>query len=345
MGTRLLSYSEVETALSCWAKWDFRYGGRLAGDCLDSRVTAPILSEGSAWGAGVAAWHAAGLEALARLNAHAALQDSITADQRRQRDAGMFVDEAVALEMVEKMGAMLDHYMDTAEQLPNLTKLEQEIRVPVPSRSGRRGSSKYQFLCYLDGFTTKANGETWLVEFKLRKSLSGIQHVQQSRQIRWYTWAHSVEAGSAPTGVYVDERLNEVPKAPRVLKDGSVSHAKDQITTGEQYVTACLSNDQEPKPEVVAHLDVRQWQQRIPLMFSPREVEEAGAELTSAAKLIRDLDSGELAPVRNSTIMNCRGCFFRDVCPNPQDRMAVDAAYTRKPPKRDRDAVNVVRGQ
>ena len=64
---RLLSHTEIDTALTCFARWDFAYGGHLAGATLKPREIAPVLSDGRAWGNAVAAYHAADAGVLAEI--------------------------------------------------------------------------------------------------------------------------------------------------------------------------------------------------------------------------------------------------------------------------------------
>lgn len=328
---RLLSYSEIDTALTCWARWDMAYGGRLAGDCLEPKRLAPILSGGRAWGAAVAAYHAESSNLLGPWAGHVALKDSLHAD-----GADAPLEERIQVEI--RLSEMLDHYIASAGPLGNLSRLEEQLVEPLPSRTGQRRSGAYRFLCFIDGWTVDADGHAWLVEFKLRKQLTPLRQIVLGRQIRWYAWALE-QHGIKPVGVIVDERLNEVPKPPRILKSGKPSHAKDQLTTPEWYSMVCQEHEEDVNLETLVALGQRTWQQRAKIMFRAGEIEEAGHDLVSAAKLIRDLDSGELSPIRHASKMNCNGCRFRDVCSDPQDRYFVDELFDRKPPKRDREPV------
>jgi hypothetical protein len=141
-----------------------------------------------------------------------------------------------------------------------------------------------------------------------------------------------------PTGIYIDERLNLVPTEPRIVKAGAglmrPSHAKDQAVVSEDYVATCRKYGVEPDPTTVAALDSRIWQRRTPLLFSEAEMEESGRELVAAGKLIGDLDSGALHPIRHASPMTCRPCRFKNVCPNPQDAGYVDTLFQRTVPKR-----------
>src|SRR5262245_31274066 len=113
MGRRL-SYSEISTALTCTARWDFAYGGRLAGDALADRYIKPILRDGRAWGAGVAAYHAAGANLLALYEGVEAMRASLDADVKHMVDAGVATDATFAdrVNALAHLEAMLRHYAD-----------------------------------------------------------------------------------------------------------------------------------------------------------------------------------------------------------------------------------------
>jgi hypothetical protein len=342
---RLISYSEIETALTCFARWDFSYGGRLAGSTLSARSQPPIRGDGRAWGAAVAAWHASGGARPAE--AYAAMAASYDDDEAKMLAAGVPANPTERTEQEDRLGQMLEHYMATARPLPNLTRLEGQFVVPVPSRSGRRGSNRFRFLGYIDGYTVDPDDNAWIVEFKLRNELQPAELIMRGRQPRLYTWAAGQALDKPPMGVIVDERLNQAPKAPRVvgktakLPEGRPSDAKDQVTTPELYVALCSEMGFEPNAEVVDQLARRVWQKRTMVMLTPSEVASAGRELVSAAKLIRDLDSGELEPLRHATKMTCNGCRFKAVCDHPEDSLFVDSLFERGTPKRDRGALPV----
>jgi hypothetical protein len=352
--SRALSFSEVQTAMTCQARWDFAYGGRLAGSTLKRREVAPHLSAGRAWGAAVAAWHAAqddwgGLfiqwdPAIAQMRAHAALRASYWQDVDKQREHGIYLPEEIVLEGLDTIGASLDHYMATAQRFQNLTRLEGEFNVPIPSRSGGgRASTRYRFHGFLDGYTIEDGDLEWLVEFKYRGKLTSVETIQRSRQARWYVWAEAAkQRGRIPVGIYIDERLNEAPKPARIVKakrkadgiDGyTVSHAVDQMTTPESYIAACAHYGVDPNVETLDCIRRRSWQLRVPLLFRGDEIHESGLELVSAAETIRDLDNGRY-PVRNAQTYICNQCDFRKICSNPRDTFLVDSLFERTEPKR-----------
>jgi PD-(D/E)XK nuclease superfamily protein len=353
--SRSISHSEIEMALTCEARHAFGYTGRLTdGEVLHKRELAPRLSNGRAWGAAVAAWHAVPDDdslmgvyqpIMAQMTAHAALRASYMADIEEQRESGVIVPLLGAVERENWLGSILDHYMATADRFTNLTRLEGEFDVPIPSRTGKRSSSRYRFQGFIDGFTIDRHGYEWIVEFKLRDDLTSPAQVQLSRQIRRYAWARQQQTGQRVVGVIVDERKAKPPAPPRIVQakhkgegiDGMVpSHAVDQWCLVEDYISACCEYGVEPHEVTKDALARRVWQFRHPIPFRESELKEAGEELVSAAKLIRDLDSGERYPIRNTVPYICRGCKFLEACPNPDDRIYLDTLFERRPPKRDR---------
>lgn len=360
--SRTLSYTEVSTALTCFAKWDFSYGGRLAGATLRPRETAPILSDGRAWGAAVAAWHAHSGELFAEQEAMLAIVDSLYADADEMRRKGYEPDLELMLDQQTRLIGILGHYVATAEQLPNLSQLEGELNVAIPSRGGKRGSNRYRFHCYLDGHSQ--SDHPWIVEFKLRKGLTPRAIVERQPQYRWYALAYALTTGTkGPVGVLLDERLNEMPLPPRIVNGsakekaepaghGSAAEVLDWIdhveecgtrrpsddakqhTTAELYLAACAEHRHEPNRGTVEALRARTWQQRIPLIFTPEDLREAADELTGAAKLIRDLDSGALFPIRNGSRGTCQSCRFAGVCMEPTNHFLINSMFERTEPKR-----------
>lgn len=321
--SRSISHTEVQALLGCQAKHDFGYVGRLAGTALKSLTVAPRLREGRAWGAAVAAWHERNGDLHpAVLTAEAALRS----DVREQVRAGVYMQDEHE-EISNLIYGLLAHHHEIADPL-SIRRLEGEVGAEILPGCTFEGR--------VDAEHVDEQDRVWPVEYKLRSRLSSYEQIALSRQIRRYAWAYREATGREPAGVIVEERLREVPKPARILQSGKVSHAKDQLTTPELYERACIETGEEPKPEVVEHLDSRPWWQRVPVLFRPGELDEAGEELASAARQVAMFDAGELFPLRNPSPQNCGGCEFREICPDPTPDL-VDALFERRPPKRDRE--------
>ena len=330
--TRTLSHSEISTLLDCPAAHDYGYVGQVVpgGGALAPKHVPVLLREGRAWGAGVAAWHASGDVMEGRAALVAALAD----DAREQCEHGLYSrDEHDEVE--GRLIAMLAGYARETERLP-LERLEHELCVAIPSRTGRRRSSTYRLQCFFDGIHVDARQRVWIVEFKLRGQLSSAELIARQRQTRWYAWAWREEHGVQPAGVIVDERWRELPKPARILKSGRASHALDQLTTPDLYLQACTETGTDPDPAALAAYRARRWQQRVPILFRPDELDDVGRQLVSAARLVQLYDSGALHPIPNPSRSRCPGCRYRDICPDPSSAELVDALFTRVPAKRDR---------
>jgi hypothetical protein len=371
--TRAISFTEQSMLLTCQAQWDFNYGGYLAGTTLRPKSVPIRLQEGRAWGAGVAAFHAAGEDQLDV--GIIALVKALDDEAKKLQEAG-FYDADAHREMASKLRALLEQYAgeedEKATQISGLSRLEHELLVPLPSRSGKGDSSKYRLQVFFDGVAPE-DGRNWLVEYKLREKLSPLELIANSRQIRYYAWAWQREFGQPVVGVIVDERLNAQPKPARWVKpkkkdegiavdpdqaaelgapysdkereiyigdEGklarrTVSHAKEQLTTPESYEAACEKAGVEHEPETLEEIRSRRWSQRHAIFLTPEEIEESGRELVSLGRQVARVDSGEVYPVRNVKPQNCNGCRFKAICNNPHDTELVDSLFDRKPAKRD----------
>jgi hypothetical protein len=357
---RTLSWSEISMALTCEAQHAYAYTGHLSsGHCFKPREMGVRLSDGRAFGAAVATWHAferddsllgASSPMLARMAAHGALRASYAHDIAEQGELGTWMSPDVQVEREDRLAMVLDDYMTLAYPLENLTRVEGLLDVPIPSRtrSSSHASTRYRFEGYLDGFTIDERANEWLFECKLRDSLTPVWQLQLSRQLLWYAFCLRRETGRPLVGAIIEERLSDAPKPARLVKAKSKSepqdergmtpsHAKDQLCTVEAYVALCAEYGVEPHPETMAVLEARIWQQRVPLLFDEAQLEEAGRELVSAAQLISELDSGKRYPIRNAQPRLCRSCRWRQICPTPQDLVFAETLYEFVPPKRLRD--------
>src|SRR5215831_11280961 len=119
--SRTLSYSEITTALTCQAlaRHAFRYTGHLTeGRTLRSRQLGVRLWDGRAWGAAVAAYHSGAV--CQRWHAHEVLGLALLADAREQIEAGVPVNAYALAQRRDRLGLMLDQYINLGEPLEGL---------------------------------------------------------------------------------------------------------------------------------------------------------------------------------------------------------------------------------
>lgn len=317
------------------ARHAFRYTGRLTGgDALAPKMPHVNLRRGRAWGIAVATWHATGGHLGA---ATAALRGAVAEDAAEVVAAG-FPDESPGL--LAELTAILEHYHASADVLPGFYGAETEVSVAAPSRSGRGRSNRYRFAGYLDGLAVDEAGRTWLVEFKLRGNLTPLQRALLDRQTRWYAWAARETMGVDIAGVILDERLAGAPGPVTLNKPGAdglrVPRRGQAQCDPAEYEAACVTAGVEPDADTLAGLHRKRWHARHYITYKRVELDEAGAQVASVARLVGDLDAGRLHPVRNPSPARCGGCAFLDICAAPWESGVVDALFWRVPPKRDR---------
>lgn len=361
---RTFSHSEVSSLLTCPLRHDLSYSGHRLGCTLKAKVAAPILRDGRAWGALVAAWHQTGDLVAAEF----AMEASLIEDANAMTEFGIPVE--VVNEQIDDtrkfLLALLDHYMRTpqGERIFG-DRPEHKMVVAIPSRSGRRSSNRYALDTRLDLVETDEHGD-WIVEFKLRGQLTPAHILHKQQQIRWYAWAWRKKTGRDIVGVIVDERLKAMPNPPRMVKakkqsdaqkaykaecktagiepdkdrlaelgDLVPSHAVDQLCEVHEYEANCRQHGVEPEPDTLLALGGRKWGQRERVFFRRDEMAATGRQLVSAAKHIADADAGNYEPLPNASTRTCNGCQFRDVCDDLDNAELVDSLFDRRQPRRD----------
>lgn len=369
---RVISHSEINTLDTCPKRHDLQYSGQLlGGETLRPKTDAPILRDGRAWGAMVAAWHQTGDVAVAELEMRKLLDED--ADKMLAADVPM---EVVADGVEETSTFLINLLADycrehdaptldpaTSGRIPG-DRPEEQLLVPLLSRSGKSDSNRYVFDGRLDLVYTDERGLDWIIEFKLRKSLTSYAMIKRDPQFRRYAWAWKRATGREIAGVIIDERRKDVPLPPRMVKakkmsdaqkayraeckkageeedkeyfsslaDLVPSHAKDQLCTAEAYEANCKECGVDPDPETVEALTARQWQQRVPIFLSKKALEIVGLELTGAGQDIHNADTGMTYPRAKPSNMNCGGCPFNDICDDLDNTEYIDFLFNRKPPK------------
>lgn len=296
------------------------------------------LRRGSAWGRAVARWHETH-DVAAACNAAVEQLDKDAAEMKAAKVYTGAVEEEHG-DLADTLLKLVVDYASRDASPLNLSHAEHPLDVPVP------GVPDMRFEGFLDGLHTDDDGGVWIVEYKLRENLTDAGSVVMGRQFRWYAWACRELFDVAPLGVIVDERLAETP-GPVVLnkadKDGRRAPRKGQAQcSAEDYLAACEAAGVDPDGDTHARLLSKRWQRRHVVEFLPFELDEAGAEVASAARQIAAFDANRVRPIRNPHRSRCTSCDYRDICPDPDgSRDIIRALFEVKPPKRERATVEV----
>lgn len=358
--------------LDCPLKWDFSYGGNLLGFSIKSRDPNVYLRRGRAWGLAVAKWHltgdvlAAGREIITALDEDAAKQDA----------AGTYDPEAHAELLALLNGCLADYAANAGRITGyHSPEHEITVRIPGRhgGKSSRyRLVVKLDALATGIGGTYivehKYRGQLSTLEDIMRarqfRWYAWAHREQTGEEIRGVIVDERLAEIPSPVRFNTDGSVSRVQScnpgdylaAFAAVPEGEAALAKNgrvlktQTCHPRVYVAACDAVRQEideevlaklaarhkPDHEILAALTSKRWHNREPVLFSPREIDEAGDQIVSAAHLIQLHESGVLYPIRNGNASKCRNCFARDVCLTPTDSELARALFDVRPAKRNR---------
>ena len=111
-----------------------------------------------------------------------------------------------------------------------------EIPLPVPPPPG------FDVVVYqltLDRLV-EIDGEYWITDYKFYKSF-GQGDLDYDQQMGAYIWGAQAVFDKPIAGAIYHEFLKDIPKEPRILSTGKLSHAKDQRTTQRMYREALIN--------------------------------------------------------------------------------------------------------
>lgn len=84
------------------------------------------------------------------------------------------------------------------------------------------------------------DGELWIVDYKFFQQFQQYNTLDFDQQISAYIWAASTIYDRPIAGAILHQFLKKIPNPPRILKNGSLSSAKNQGTTYYQYRDALI---------------------------------------------------------------------------------------------------------
>lgn len=295
---RYITRSEIRSLLDCEARWDFRYSDRLAGSSLEPIVVPNLLALGTSWDTVVKTYNHGGSVGAVLLDLYKGEDNRIVHLAHRY--------------------ASLYKPMRTVTVKPFIVEILPGMKVAIQP----------------DDRLIDENGRTWLVEYKLRTSLTSLEYLQRDLQGMLYVYG-ARKSGKEVAGVIFDEMLNELPTEMRFKKDGGPS--KVQSCSVQEYIRGCEAIGFDPDPDIVAKLEVRRVHQRVPIEFYDFDLEGIDDLLKSAELHIQLLERGAMYPKRIRNPMMCRLCEFNPICEHP-DPDLIDFTFTRREARRNRVA-------
>lgn len=166
----------------------------------------------------------------------------------------------------------------------------------------------------------KETGHIWVVDFKVRDSISSPEDLQFDYQMPAYQRCVEMLLGRDITGTAHFQVKSKVPKEPRILKNGELTRDV-RGTDFDTYMAAIIHQGHEPSSfdHELATLAQKSFDVFTPQFRSREEVENVWAEIEKAAfeiygeYVMRGTNESGIG-ARRLHIMQCRGCRFQDLC-------------------------------
>lgn len=183
------------------------------------------------------------------------------------------------------------------------------------------------FAGHIDWIAVDGQGRLWVVDFKTRKTFYDDASEDVNIQNALYQYL-ALAHGLNVSGTITLQVRSDVPKRPKVNKDGTVSRAKI-VTTWDVYRQTVVDAGQDPSEyeDMRLALSTVEWTKSIVQYRSVQEtaivwdsiVEPLSIEMAIARDRIlsrsyMDNAKGNRVTVRNMNHRNCNGCSIRDVC-------------------------------
>jgi RecB family exonuclease len=204
---------------------------------------------------------------------------------------------------------MLDFYFAYAPNQDSFTPkfVEVEFEVPIP------GLQDTVYQGRIDLIVEDEYGY-WLIDHKTTAQLAQTEWLALDDQCSSYAWAIKMKLGLEVRGVIYNELRKKAPSKPRVLRDGTLSVAKNQDTTYETYLQAIREGGYSEKayqPMLdYLKMNARQFVRRTKVIFRPETLQVVERRIRMEA--LEMLDNPLIYPTPSR--MNCNGCSFFAPC-------------------------------
>lgn len=241
---------------------------------------------------------------------------------------------------------MLEHYFQWAPQRDRLwrpvkTEIEFEVPIPVPEeleyrlpsgfRSNEEGNlevfdydtEQWCPVYYQGRIDLLAehleHGYYVIIDHKTAAQFGMTAHLERDVQVGSYAWAIHKMLKLFVGEIIFNELKKSVPKPPRVLKDGSLSVAKNQLVTHDTYMTEIERGGHNPAyyKEFLdflkfreANFDEEKYFRRTTVHRTPAQLKTT--ELAICMEAIDMLSDPLIYP--NPDRWKCNGCEFGPPC-------------------------------
>lgn len=294
----VLSYSQVKTWKRCRRKWWYGY---VKGLRPKGKVRKIELGN---YGHHLLEAHYKGEDLQ---EASQKYWDKVTADMFEE-EMDMFT--GVRSDAEQLVQRYLDHYGDNRW---NVLAIEQDFEVNI--RTGRGNSSRSHFKGVLDLVVEEETGGIFLVDHKF--TTISFDKFEDSlvldEQANSYLWALERILGVPVMGIVFNLIRTKLPTVPNLLKNGTLSKAKNMDTDPQTYLAEIhrLGLNPNDYQDILEHLTetVNPFFKQVKTYRTPPEVTQVGHELYRTSL---DMRAGEV--YRNATKDCGWDCPYYGLC-------------------------------
>lgn len=294
---RRLSYSQVSQWTRCRRAWAFKYREELF-----PRFDRPSLDLGSAVHEGLAA----GLQGFSyeeAINRWADEKYSLELLPEEQEVLQGLLTKAYGITAKSLAFIDLGHKWETVKHDGKpLIEHEFESELGVPGWDGFHG--------YVDWVARElATGQVWLIDFKVRDSMQPVEAEEFNLQMAIYQYLLG-KLNIPAVGSIAWQIRNELPKSPKVNKDGTISRAAC-ATDWDTYSAAVVAAGQDPEHylEMKAKLETVEFFRLSRAYRGSNEVQNLWSDVV--LPVAKDIGGGIY---RNLNHVTCNGCSYKNLC-------------------------------
>lgn len=212
---------------------------------------------------------------------------------------------------------------------PKYLKLYDVLGVEIPVYVTAK---RFTFVAYVDALVQdKVSGDIMIVEHKTCASLPSAQDLALVTQPIAYAWAlqHADHDPHDVTGFVYNMLRKAAPHPPNVLKNGSLSKDKGQLTTKALYLREITARGlrQEDYADFLELLDDDKFNAHHSFYILDGMLAWWQQTLRSVAQEIDDTAKGLIAPLMVGDWMKCSRCNYAPLCSSVQQQGLLTSPY------------------
>jgi hypothetical protein len=244
-------------------------------------------------------------------------------------------------DLIELGAAMLDYYerfwlsnRDPLQTYIYKGQYQVEVNAIVPIDMGLLpgwAKDSYDEIWYsltFDRVIVDDQDRLWIVEYKSAKRME-TRHYETDPQVSAYCWAGSHVYGRPIEGVIYQQHLKTIPRAPRILANGTISVDQRQQTTRAMYRAALIQlygNDTAKWPsrnvDMLNHLGYVEDETKDIFVRRDRIRRNEHFCQAEGEKIVMELEEildPDVALYPNPSRFHCYFCPFQNACINMDD--------------------------